>query len=371
MIHPPVFHRSFFVLCFLVCTVMLILYNTDKKSKQGKSIILPSSAHKLYPSNWSLINLKRFEFNLNSDVCQNNRVQLLVIVTSHPGHVDLRRAFRRALPTGLLRSHNISRAFLLARINTKQSGNYRQVDQSVIDDEHFQHQDIIQGSFLESYKNLSYKHIMGLKHATSFCPQANYVLKMDDDIAVDLFQLLHLVRSLNVSGLQIAGAVLQGDELLPLRDKGSKWYVSYDEYAKSRYPAFVSGWAYVTTIEAARKIVRRSESSPFFWVDDVYVTGILANLSGVERVDIRKRLTIYSNHIKCCVTNRGSACDYFIGPMDDAGLLEAFHLNALHCRLESCRPSDGEIRASRCVIANNRPAGDRIVFGQVIPISRK
>lgn len=369
MVRPSIFQHSFFLVCLFVFTALLILYNCDVKWKLSKSI-LPASTHKLYPSNWSLINLTHFEFHLNSDVCKDKRVQLLVIVTSHPGHLDLRRAFRSALPSKLLRSYNISRAFLLARINTQQSGNYRQVEQSVIDGEHLEHGDIIQGGFLESYKNLSYKHVMGLKYATQFCPQADYVLKMDDDIAVDLFQLLHLVRSFNVTGMQIAGAVLQGEELRPLRDRSSKWYVSYDEYAPSRYPAFVSGWAYVTTIEAAKKLVHRSESSPFFWVDDVYVTGILANFSGVERVDIRKRLTIYSNHIKCCVINRASACDYFIGPMDDADVLEAFHRQALHCRIERCS-TDAEIRASRCLLANNRPAGDRATFGQVIRISRK
>lgn len=56
---------------------------------------------------------------------------------------------------------------------------------------------------------------MGLKYSTEFCPQAQLVLKMDDDIAVDLFQLLNLVRNQSLSGMQIAGAVMTGDELNP------------------------------------------------------------------------------------------------------------------------------------------------------------
>lgn len=105
---------------------------------------------------------------------------------------------------------------------------------------------------------------MGLKYSAHYCSQAQLILKMDDDIAVDLFQLLDLVRSKSLTGLQIAGAVLTGDERNPVRDKASKWYVSRDDYAPSKYPPFVSGWAYVTTVQAASQLVRHSESSPFF-----------------------------------------------------------------------------------------------------------
>ena len=366
--------RAFTCSCCLICAIIFFVYATENGRRPPRRwTVRPASTHRLYPSNWTLVNLKRFEFLLNTDACNNvPEMELLVLVTSHPGHVDLRQAFRRALPTEALRAFNISRLFMLARINPEQSG-YYQVDQSVIEEEHLEHNDIVQGDFIESYHNLSYKHVMGLKYATHFCPQAQFLLKMDDDIAVDLFQLLDLVRELQLSGLQMAGAVMSGKELDPVRDKSSKWYVSRSDYAPSRYPAFVSGWAYVTTIPAARQLVRHAESSPFFWIDDIYVTGMLSTLSGVKHVNIRSRFTVYTDHLRCCLRHNSTACDYLVGPSgDDAELIEAFHRLSLGCHRSTCQ-SD-KAGSSLCVITNQPSTyqlNGRIIHGQVIPLFRK
>lgn len=371
--HSLLLKRLFVWCIFLVFTVVFYLYSTESGWRIRRSV-RPASSHRLYPSNWTLVNLKRFEFLLNSDVCVHNiRTEMLIMVTSHPGHVNLRNAFRQALPVETLRMFNISRMFLLARINPSQTG-YHQVDQSVIEEEHLAHNDIVQGDFVESYRNLSYKHVMGLKHATHYCPAAELVLKMDDDIAVDLFQLMDLVRNESLSGMQIAGAFMSGDELNALRDKNSKWYVSRDDYAPSRYPPFVSGWTYVTTIQVARQLVRHAESSPFFWIDDIYVTGMLAALFDVKRVDIRSRFTVFTDHLKCCLRNHSTRCDYFVGPSgDDANLIEAFHRQSLRCRIESCTVASEESKPSLCVIAANRTTtyqlNGRVIHGQVIPLT--
>ena len=283
--HQGVFilRKIFTALCLLVCATVFYLYQTNPGNITQKFSIRPASAHRLYPSNWTLINLKRFEFLLNSDVCGNkdevgNNPLLLIIVTSHPGHVSLRQAFRNSLSSRILRQFGVRRMFLLGRINPFQE-NYSQVDQSVVETEHQQYGDIAQGDFVESYKNLSYKHIMGLKHAVNFCPHTKYVLKMDDDIAVDIFQLLAHIKPNNISGLALAGAVMMGQELHPLRDRSSKWFVTREEYALESYPPFVSGWAYVTSITAAKELVERSESSPYFWIDDVYVSLLFSYLN--------------------------------------------------------------------------------------------
>ena len=44
--------------------------------------------------------------------------------------------------------------------------------------------------FQDTYHNLTLKTIMGLKWMSIFCPQAQYVLKTDDDIYVNV-DLLH------------------------------------------------------------------------------------------------------------------------------------------------------------------------------------
>ena len=104
------------------------------------------------------------------------------------------------------------------------------------------------------------------------------------------------------------------------------------------------------------------------------VTGLLANLSNVRRIDLRSHLTIYSDHLRCCVKNNHTACDYFIGPIqEDVELLGNFYRQALRCYLEAC-PDYRQQMASRCVITDNEKhqllTNGRVIQGQVIPISR-
>ena len=59
--------------------------------------------------------------------------------------------------------------------------------QEAIDEENVSHHDIIQGDFLDSYRNLSYKNIMGKLWVSEFCQAAQLVIKTDDDQYVDLY----------------------------------------------------------------------------------------------------------------------------------------------------------------------------------------
>ena len=42
--------------------------------------------------------------------------------------------------------------------------------------------DMIQGDFKDSYRHLAYKNVMGKLWASRFCPQAEFVVKSDDDM---------------------------------------------------------------------------------------------------------------------------------------------------------------------------------------------
>jgi hypothetical protein len=54
-----------------------------------------------------------------------------------------------------------------------------------------QYHDLLQGSFQDAYRNMTYKHIMALKWALYYCPGVRYVLKSDDDIFVNTPVLMH------------------------------------------------------------------------------------------------------------------------------------------------------------------------------------
>ena len=64
-----------------------------------------------------------------------------------------------------------------------------QLQQDSIRNESLVHGDIVQGNFLDSYKNLTYKTVMGHMWVSRFCRQAEFVMKADDDIYLDLYGL--------------------------------------------------------------------------------------------------------------------------------------------------------------------------------------
>ena len=61
--------------------------------------------------------------------------------------------------------------------------------QDKIRNESLLHGDIVQGNFLDSYRNLTYKTVLGHMWVSSFCTQAEFVMKADDDIYLDLYGL--------------------------------------------------------------------------------------------------------------------------------------------------------------------------------------
>uniref|UniRef100_A0A5S6QLH5 Hexosyltransferase n=1 Tax=Trichuris muris TaxID=70415 RepID=A0A5S6QLH5_TRIMR len=71
----------------------------------------------------------------------------------------------------------------------------------------------------------------------------------------------------------------------PYRDKTNRWYVSYEEYNETVYPRYCSGSSYCLTMRAVQPLLDSVKSSPFLWVDDAYITGVLANVANVQRID--------------------------------------------------------------------------------------
>merc|ERR1711894_270919 len=107
------------------------------------------------------------------------------MVASAVDHQSRRDAIRETWASSLEKI-NSKVIFLLGQGRDKQSK---------IQDESTLYKDIVQEDFEDTYHNLTLKTIMGLKWMAIFCPQAEFVLKTDDDIYVNV-DFLH--RSLLV-----------------------------------------------------------------------------------------------------------------------------------------------------------------------------
>lgn len=145
------------------------------------------------------------------------------------------------------------------------------------------YKDIVVGNFIDTYRNLTYKHLTGLSWVTYHCNTAPFVLKTDDDVFLDIIDLTFQLKSLqvhqvHVNNLLACSIILKSE---PVR-KVSKWQVSFEEYEDDYYPVYCSGWSILMSQDVAEKLLLTSYGQPFFWVDDVHVTGTLASHLGLK-----------------------------------------------------------------------------------------
>lgn len=139
--------------------------------------------------------------------------------------------------------------------------------------------DIIMGDLVDTYRNLSRKTIMAYNWLTSFCHEADLVVKTDDDVLVDIFKLTDELGKWTPNVLKSFNfwcAVHWTEEID--RNEKSIYYVSYEEYAGTKIPKHCAGVGYVTPMCMIHRIaneISKSYLGPICSHEDVFMTGIV------------------------------------------------------------------------------------------------
>ncbi|BHF80633.1 Beta-1,3-galactosyltransferase 1 [Sparganum proliferum] len=192
----------------------------------------------------------------------------VVLVKSAVGHRDHRGTIR-ATWMREMRELNIPVVFLL--------GAYEHGNNSDIEEEQRMYGEIVQQEFVDHYDNNTYKAIMGFKWASTYCPQANFVVCLDDDYYANpqlLVQLLARRRPLLAQQpYQLLGHVYEKGS--PYRSWFSKWYVSLADYPWNHWPPYPAAGAYVTSMQLIYLMALEADHVAYLRFDDVFV-GFLA-----------------------------------------------------------------------------------------------
>jgi len=61
-----------------------------------------------------------------------------------------------------------------------------------------------------------------------------------------------------------------------------KWSLSIGEWPWSSFPSYFFGPSTLITGQAVRPLLDAAKVSPYFWIDDIYLSGILAEKAGVS-----------------------------------------------------------------------------------------
>lgn len=219
-----------------------------------------------------------FPYIINEpDKCAESRPTpfLVLLIATEARQVEARNAIRQTWGNeNMASAMGFIRLFLLG----KNEGELGLLQQRMLEAERRRYHDIIQQDFLDSYKNLTIKTLMGMNWVALHCPQASYVMKTDSDMFVNTEYLIHkLLRpELKPKKNYFTGNNMRG--FAPNRNKNSKWYMPPELYPSDKYPTFCSGTGYVFSGDLARKIYRASLSIRHLHLEDVYVGICLAKL---------------------------------------------------------------------------------------------
>lgn len=254
---------------------------------------------------------------------------LIWIVISYAGDYETRYSLRRAYNSQELNKLGIQRVFLLGKFKAFSQIKLNHVEDDV-ENEARDFQDILQGNFFETYHHLTYKHVMGLKWIVENCHNIPYIMKMDDDIVINLYEILNNLKTTNINN-SIAGKVLSS----------KKSNILEKSNITDNYPQFVSSWLYLTSYNVAVKLIHQLKPhSTFFSLDDIFVTGILREETKVELVDLSSIFTFEYEYLKCCIEfgKQGVQCEFAIGPSnDDKQIQLQFKHYSDYCRQTKCR----------------------------------
>lgn len=249
----------------------------------------------------------------NPNICKGaDKISVIVLVHTSPDHFWIRTEMRRTWLNSTHYSPESVRVVFLLGLVTKP------FIQNKIEQESKMYGDIVQGDFVDSYRNLTNKGVMGYRWVTEHCMNAEILIKVDDDAIINFFKYFENIRD----GLVKKKKHIFCNKILPntmpiIRQKNSKWFVSFDEYRNyTLYPhTYCSGFVVFISIDLVPSLYHAGIASPFFWVDDFFLFGLLpSRVKNVTFTNFRGNLTFqYPDGVKCYKQQK-SQCKYLVMP---------------------------------------------------------
>jgi hypothetical protein len=240
-----------------------------------------------------------------------NQRTLFVAVISAPNNFEKRATIRSTWPSHLKNQSNINRQLDLVGFGFIVGLTNNKTVQQKLTEESAKHNDILQVNVYDKYRNLSVKAAGLLNWLNSRCSQVDFVLKVDDDVYVNVHNLATVLHSFSPLDPGIYGHKAGGSH--PSRTEGNIFIIlllllflfpihfirfiipplrrvtdsgknpsSFENWPWFRIPIFLQGAGIVIAGSAVRSLLAAVQSTPYFIWDDVYVIGLCAAKAGLH-----------------------------------------------------------------------------------------
>ena len=158
--------------------------------------------------------------------------------------------------------------------------------QKLIEEESKKFNDIIQGDIEDSYFGLGNKSIAALNWIRMFCKTPKVFMKTDDDLALDIERIVKSVHLYINKPRHLMCYLMKYPPVI--RNKDSKYYVSFDEYPDKFYPPYCNGWAFLYTADIVEEMCRYMLETEMFKFEDLWTTGmVMKNVQNLTRIQLQ------------------------------------------------------------------------------------
>ena len=167
--------------------------------------------------------------------------------------------------------------------------------QKNLENEHSQFDDIIQGPFNDTYRNLVHKSMLMLDYAVNYCRSAKFIQKIDDNVYLNMSAVSHiLMKHPEIPEGYIIGYKTSKSKVA----RKGKWEVPETEYKANYYPDYVNGPSYIISKNASNTLLNVALIEPLVHVEDAFITGICRNKTNVHII----------HSLRFCLTKRTNKC---------------------------------------------------------------
>ena len=96
---------------------------------------------------------------------------------------------------------------------------------------------------------MTLKHLTVMEWVMDYCSNVKHLVKADDDVFVNIFQVLTYVDTFPPSGFYCSRTY--GSK--PMRN-GGKWKLTFEDYPRKKFPPYCMGYAYVMRAVHAKSL---------------------------------------------------------------------------------------------------------------------
>ena len=211
----------------------------------------------------------------NPDICRSSKhLKWILYIHSAPTNRERRATVRDTWGNKYLFENRRATIVFLVGIPRQT------YERKIIDDEYDRYGDIVQGDFIEDYRNLTYKAILALQFISSYCSHVPYAIKSDDDVFSSIFKIMQLTEEQGPLKRFLMCFRWHG---MPIQRPGKKiihktWWVPYDVLPdKEEFDPYCAGLGWIFSTNIMKELLTYAYSTPFFWIDDVYISGMVMN----------------------------------------------------------------------------------------------